>query len=103
MESPRSTSLAPVSAGHPDHGARIRAARAAADLSREELGRRIGSSARAIRRLEDGGRRCTADELRGIAAATGAPEWFLVNGWCGWEQAAAGDRPPRPAADADDR
>jgi len=101
MESPRSTSLAPVSAEHPDHGARIRAARAAADLSREELGRRIGRSARAIRRLEDGGRRCTADELRGIAAATGAPEWFLVNGWRGWERA-AGDRPPRPA-DADDR
>lgn len=70
----------------PPPGDRIRAARAAADLNREELARRIGSSARTIRRLEDGKRRATPEELRRIAAACRAPEWFLAHGWQGFDR-----------------
>lgn len=73
----------------PPPGDRIRAARAAADLNRDELARCIGSSARTIRRLEDGKRRATDDELQRIAAACRAPEWFLAHGWRGWERSAA--------------
>ncbi|CAB4924268.1 unannotated protein [freshwater metagenome] len=73
----------------PAPAARIRAARAAAALSREELGRRIGCSARAVRRLEDGGRPMTPAERARIALACGVPEWFLAHGWHGWERAAS--------------
>lgn len=72
----------------PGPGARVRAARVAADLSREQLAARIGSSARTIRRIEDDQRMATPVELRSIAAAAGAPEWFLVHGWHGWERGA---------------
>lgn len=70
----------------PPLAARVRAARAAADLSREELARRIGSSPRAVRRIEDGGRRAHPEELERIAVACGVPEWFLQHGWSGWER-----------------
>jgi DNA-binding XRE family transcriptional regulator len=70
----------------PPLAARVRAARAAADLSREELARRIGSSPRAVRRIEDGGRRAHPEELERIAVACGVPEWFLRHGWSGWER-----------------
>lgn len=69
----------------PGPGARVRAARVAGDLSREGLAARIGSSARTIRRIEDDQRQATPAELRSIAAACGAPEWFLSHGWHGWE------------------
>lgn len=69
----------------PSPGDRIRAARAAADLNREELASLIGSSARTIRRLEDEKRRATPDELRSIAVACRSPEWFLTHGWRGFE------------------
>lgn len=74
----------------PRPGDRIRAARAAADLSREQLADRIGSSARTIRRLEDEKRRATSDELRRIAEACRAPEWFLAHGWGGHERSTDG-------------
>jgi DNA-binding XRE family transcriptional regulator len=70
----------------PGQGGRIRAARAAADLNREELGVAIGSTARTIRRLEDEQRRVSTVELRRIAAACHVPEWFLLHGWRGWER-----------------
>jgi ribosome-binding protein aMBF1 (putative translation factor) len=70
----------------PNPAARVRAARAAADLSREDLGRAIGLSARTVRRLEDGQRRISPQELRRIAATCDVPEWFLAHGWQGWER-----------------
>lgn len=70
----------------PPPGDRIRAARAAADLNREQLAERIGSSARTVRRLEDAKRRATPEELRSIAEACRVPEWFLVHGWRGHER-----------------
>lgn len=78
------------SAATPGLGGRIRAARAAADLSRDELADRIGSSARTIRRLEDEQRRPRPSELLAIADATGAPEWFLQHGWRGLERTREG-------------
>lgn len=81
----RREDLGPPPVDAPGQGARLRAARAAADLSREELGARIASTARTIRRLEDEQRRIRPAEVRGIAAATGVPEWFLAHGWRGWE------------------
>jgi DNA-binding XRE family transcriptional regulator len=70
----------------PSPAARVRAARAAADLSREDLGQAIGLSARTVRRLEDGQRRISPQELRRIAATCHVPEWFLAHGWRGWER-----------------
>lgn len=89
--SPQSTALAGDAPGwgHPEGpsaAARVRAARAAADLSREELGRAIGLSARTVRRLEDGQRRISPQELRRVAASCRVPEWFLAYGWRGWER-----------------
>jgi transcriptional regulator with XRE-family HTH domain len=67
----------------PGLGGRLRAARIAADLTREELGRRVGTTARTIRRLEDEQRRVSEEELGRIAGACGAPVWFLERGWWG--------------------
>lgn len=94
QSSPQSTGLTALAGdtpgwGHPEGpsaAARVRAARAAADLSREELGRAIGLSARTVRRLEDGQRRISPQELRRVAASCHVPEWFLAYGWRGWER-----------------
>lgn len=89
IESTRHAPVAtPAVQDGPRQGARLRAARAAADLSREELAGAIGCSARTIRRLEDGQRRVTPDERRRIAHACDAPEWFLEHGWRGWQRVA---------------
>ncbi|WP_026912652.1 helix-turn-helix domain-containing protein [Patulibacter minatonensis] len=74
----------------------MRAVRVFADLTREELGRRIGASPRTIRRLEDDQRRMTDRERARIAWACGAPEWFLASGWEGAQS------PADPAQESQD-
>jgi transcriptional regulator with XRE-family HTH domain len=60
---------------------RVRAARIYADLSREELAKRLEVSARTQTNSELGKRRIPRPELLAIAEACEVPMWFLEGGW----------------------
>jgi transcriptional regulator with XRE-family HTH domain len=69
------------------HSARIRAARAFADLDRIELGKRIGFSKETVSRLESGERGADDPVLLGkIAAACGVPAEFMALGFAPLER-----------------
>ena len=59
-------------------GPRLKAARKALSLTHEELGERLGMSARTVMRREQGSAVTTAAEIRAWALATEAdPAWLL--------------------------
>jgi transcriptional regulator with XRE-family HTH domain len=59
----------------------VRTARVYAELSRTELGRRIGVSANTVERIETGRRPASLDELVAVAEACQVPEWFIRQGF----------------------
>jgi transcriptional regulator with XRE-family HTH domain len=65
----------------PDVMARIRAARAYADLFQPELADRIGMSLPTYKRAELGKRPVSTEELLSIARACDVPPQFLLTGW----------------------
>jgi transcriptional regulator with XRE-family HTH domain len=70
-----------MSPNAPDVMARIRAARAYADLSQPELAERIGMSLPTYKRAELGRRPVSTEELLTIARACEVPPQFLLTGW----------------------
>jgi transcriptional regulator with XRE-family HTH domain len=71
----------PMSPESPDVMARIRAARAYADLSQPELADKIGMSLPTYKRAELGKRPVSTEELLSIARACDVPPQFLLSGW----------------------
>jgi transcriptional regulator with XRE-family HTH domain len=67
--------------GPATYAARIRAARAYADLTQAELADGIGVTARTIKRRERGYGRPRRGDLLAIAVVCGVPEAFLINGF----------------------
>jgi transcriptional regulator with XRE-family HTH domain len=70
-----------MTAESPDIMARIRAARAYANLSQPDLAERIGMSLPTYKRAELGRRPVSTEELLTIARACDVPPQFLLNGW----------------------
>jgi transcriptional regulator with XRE-family HTH domain len=68
-----------------DVAGRIRAARAAAGLSREALAEPLGLSVNTIARIECGERPLKGRELERLAELCDIPSWFLRDGWAGSE------------------
>jgi transcriptional regulator with XRE-family HTH domain len=64
--------------------ARLRAARAYAELSQPELAERIQLGEVTYAKCERGQRAVPRRELLAIAEACGVPMWFLEGGWDGW-------------------
>lgn len=63
-------------------GARVRAARAYADLTRADLARASGLQPGVLKRMEAGARiGTTRDELHAVADACGVPRLFMVGGF----------------------
>jgi transcriptional regulator with XRE-family HTH domain len=61
--------------------ARIRAARAFADLSQHELAAKLDQSVHTLRRTEQLKREVTLDELVQIGEICEVPEWFMRHGF----------------------
>jgi transcriptional regulator with XRE-family HTH domain len=66
-----------------DVAGRVRAARAAAGLTREALAEPLGCSVNTIARIEGGEREPKGAELERIARLCDVPLWFLRDGWSG--------------------
>lgn len=64
-----------------DFAARIRAARAWADLSQEQLAEQLGTTAQTIKRREAGTQQPKRGELLAIAAICGVPSSFMEHGF----------------------
>lgn len=64
-----------------DEAARARAARAYADLSRDDLGKILGWSKGTISRIEAGARTLRGDDRVRYGEACGVPRWFMETGW----------------------
>lgn len=61
--------------------ARLRAARAYADMSRADMAKALGLSETTVKRMEGGQRRLTSDDLETIARVCGVPLAFLLEGF----------------------
>jgi transcriptional regulator with XRE-family HTH domain len=59
----------------------VRAARAYAWLSLDQLAQRVGLDRSALRRVESGQASLDADLAGRLASATGTPTWFLLHGF----------------------
>lgn len=65
----------------PDYGARVRAARAYADLDQEQLARHLHVSISTVARIESNERALGLDEARLISERCGVPISFLLEGF----------------------
>ncbi|MSW49565.1 MAG: helix-turn-helix domain-containing protein [Actinobacteria bacterium] len=72
--------------------ARVRAARAYADLDQQTVAERLQVSIATLRRIERGDRVATRGELRELAVLTQVPDSFLTDGWAAGDDEAAADQ-----------
>ena len=69
--------------------ARLRAARAFADLDQAEFAKCLGVSVVTIKRMERGTREISLDDCYALAKLCGVPRWFVDTDWQGFEELAA--------------
>jgi transcriptional regulator with XRE-family HTH domain len=70
-----------IPAARAESAALVRAARAYAHLSRDELSARVGLNRSALLRIESGNAPLDSDLAGRLASVTHVPTWFLLDGF----------------------
>jgi transcriptional regulator with XRE-family HTH domain len=78
---PTSNHHAEKSAIRESRAARLRAARAFADLDQADFAEALGVSVVTIKRMERGARDVPLDDLYALAKLCGVPRWFVDTDW----------------------